>query len=372
MIPLFLVFVVISVVSAQTNCSSSVKSSTSPVAAAGFTWDIIATNLSNARGIIFDSQGRLLVVQSGAGITALSLSNDSCATITQTTMVIQNSSLNHGIEFSANGGTLYASSEDSAWSWKYNATDASVSEVRLIVSGMGDTTHSTRTLQISPMHPNLLAVSRGSDGNIDPSAASITSGHSQVKVFDLNKIPDGGYDYTADGGVMAYGVRNEVGITTDSNGHLWGVENSADNLERNGTTISKDNPAEKLNYCKSTPSKLTSRRPDRSQTTLLWLSKLFRSVGSATLFATTANRTTMDPVAEFNFQRYYLRRYSYTLAVDISSTFRTAGHQILLSLTRIMFQLLRPKRLGRLPMFLEYYSPGKFPWFLESRSPHRI
>jgi glucose/arabinose dehydrogenase len=255
---LFVVVVVISVVSALTNCSL-VKSSTSPVAAAGFTWDIITTKMSNARGIIFDSQGRLLVVQSGTGITALSLSNDSCATITETTMVIQNSSLNHGIEFSTDGGTLYASSEDSAWSWKYNATDASVSDVRLIVSGMGNTTHSTRTLQISPLHPNLLVVSRGSDGNIDPSAASITSGHSQVKVFDLNKIPDGGYDHTADGRVMAYGVRNDVGITTDSNGHLWGVENSADNLERNGTSISKDNPAEKLNYCTPTSSKLTSR-----------------------------------------------------------------------------------------------------------------
>jgi glucose/arabinose dehydrogenase len=236
-------------VAAQTNCASSLKAQTSPVATNGFTWDIIATNQTIARGIIFDSQGRLLVVQSGTGIVALSLSNDSCATITETNTVLQNTSLNHGIEFSPDGKTLFASSSDIAWSWDYNADSASVSNPRLIVTGMGGTSHSTRTLHISPLHPNLLIVSRGSDGNIDASAATTTSGHSQVKVFDLGKVPDGGYQYASDGGILAYGVRNEVGVTTDLYGHVWGVENSADELERNGTSISKDNPAEELNSC---------------------------------------------------------------------------------------------------------------------------
>jgi glucose/arabinose dehydrogenase len=263
-----------SAVGAQTTCSSSLKSSTSPVATDGFTWDIIATDLSSARGIIFDSQGRLLVVRQGTGIVALSLSNDSCAAITQTTTVIQNSSLNHGIEFSADGGTLYASSEDIAWGWKYNADNASISNAQVIVTGMGGTTHSTRTLHVSPLHTNLLVVSRGSDGNIDDSAAAITSGHSQVKVFDLDKVPTGGYDYTNDGAVMGYGVRNEVGITSDLQGHIWGVENSADNMQRNTTTISKDNPAENLNYCTSLNMLrfTTSRRSHKTATTVFWLS----------------------------------------------------------------------------------------------------
>lgn len=114
---------------------------------------------------------------------------------------------------------------------------------------MGGTTHSTRTLHISPLHPNLLIISRGSDGNIDASAASIASGHSQVKVFDLENVPSGGYDYTRDGGIMAFGVRNEVGVTSDAMGHVWGVMNSADDLTRNGTDITNDNPAEELHYC---------------------------------------------------------------------------------------------------------------------------
>lgn len=239
----------LALVKAQSNCSSSIKAITSPTASNGFAWDIIATNVSSPRGIIFDSKGRLLIVQQGTGILALSLSNNSCAQITQTTIVLQNSSLNHGIEFSTDGKTLYASSTDSAWSWKYNADDASVSNPQLIVSGMGGTTHSTRTLQVSPLHPNLLIITRGSDGNIDPSAATTSSGHSQVRVFDLNHVPEGGYDYDSDGGILGYGVRNEVGVTSDLHGHVWGVMNSADDLERNGTNISMDNPAEELNYC---------------------------------------------------------------------------------------------------------------------------
>jgi len=231
------------------NCTSSVKSTTSPVATTGFAWDILATNLSSPRGIIFDSQGRLLIVQSGTGILALTFTNDSCGIVTQTTNVLLNSSLNHGIEFSVDGKTLFASSANDAWSWSYNATDASVSNVKLLVTNMGGTTHSTRTLHVPPLHPNLLVISRGSDGNIDPSAATTASGHSQVKAFDLDNVPSGGYDYSSDGGILAYGVRNEVGVTSDLAGHVWGVMNSADDLERNGTDISMDNPAEELHYC---------------------------------------------------------------------------------------------------------------------------
>jgi glucose/arabinose dehydrogenase len=266
---LFLVFV-----KAQTNCSSSLQSATSPVATTGFAWDIIATNVSSARGIIFDSQGRLLVVKQGMGIVALTLSNDSCAVLTKTTTVLQNSSLNHGIEFSPDGTTLYASSSDSAWSWEYNVSDASVVNPRLLVGGMGDTTHSTRTLQISPLYPNLLMISRGSDGNIDTTAAYASSGHSQVKVFDLNHVPNGGYDYTQDGGILAYGVRNEVGITSDRSGNIWGVMNSADQMTRNGTDISKDNPSEELHYCTPTYSFRTKIKLDYQRIQKLYISDI--------------------------------------------------------------------------------------------------
>jgi len=208
-------------------------------------------DLSTPRDITFDSRGRLLVVESGTGIIVLTLSNDSCSIVTSATTLITNSSLNHGIEFSADGNTLYASSVNTAWAWDYNADQVSVSNPRIIVTNMSGTSHSTRTLHIPPLHQNLLVVSRGSNGNLDTSAASISSGHSQVKVFDLTKVPSGGYDYTSEGGLLGFGVRNEVAITSDATGRVWGVLNSADDLARNGTDISHENPAEELHNCTS-------------------------------------------------------------------------------------------------------------------------
>ena len=216
--------------------------------ATGFAWDIIVTNLTKPRSIIFDSKGRLLVVQQQVGIVALSLSNDSCAAVTQWHTVLQNKSLTHGLEFSPDGTTLYASSSAQAWSWQYDVENATVSKPKLLVSGMNNTDHVTRTLHISPLYPNLLIISRGSASNIDMVAANIKSGHAQVKVFDLNHVPTGGYDFVADGKVLGWGLRNEVGITSDRFGKIWGVLNAADDVAFNGTNISKDNPSEELHY----------------------------------------------------------------------------------------------------------------------------
>ena len=282
---------------------------------AGFEWDIISVNLSTPRDITFDSRGRLLILEAGSGITALTLSNDSCSVVTATTQLLSNSSLNHGIEFSTDGNTLYASSNNSAWAWDYNVDGPNISNPRIIVTGMGGTTHSTRTLHIPPLHPNLLVVSRGSDGNIDASAADIASGHSQVKVFDLNHVPSGGYDYTSEGAVLGFGVRNEVGVTSDLNGRVWGVMNSADDLTRNGTDISKDNPAEELHYCTPlSPSSSVlhclralmgvSWRSNKSTEFILRIPELFHSMGSNSLHSTITNRSTLDYVTKFHIQRY--------------------------------------------------------------------
>ena len=46
-----------------------------PSLAAGFNAQLVATNLTKPRGIMFDTAGRLLVVQSGYGLTSLQLSD---------------------------------------------------------------------------------------------------------------------------------------------------------------------------------------------------------------------------------------------------------------------------------------------------------
>ena len=98
------------------------------------------------------------------------------------------------IEFSTDGTTLFATSSEIAWGWKHDVENATASNPRVVISGMGNSFDSHTTY--IPLHPNLLIISRGSDGNVDISAASQEPGHAQVTTFDLNNVPDGGYDYT--------------------------------------------------------------------------------------------------------------------------------------------------------------------------------
>ncbi|KZV93096.1 soluble quino protein glucose dehydrogenase [Exidia glandulosa HHB12029] len=214
--------------------------------ASGWKVQGVASGLHNPRSILFDSAGHLLVVEKSKGLTAFTLNSNGSVKSTKT--LLSYKYLNHGLTFSTDGKTLFASSENSAWSWKYNPTSMTLSSQKTIVTGM-DNGHVTRTLLVSKKHPNLLIVSRGSLGNLD---ASASSAHASVKVFDWKKVGSKAYDYVKNGKVLAYGVRNEVGIMEDKAGRVYGVENSADNLVRveNGQTtdVHLDNPGEKLNF----------------------------------------------------------------------------------------------------------------------------
>jgi glucose/arabinose dehydrogenase len=108
--------------------------------------------------------------------------------------------------------------------------------------------HSTRTLLLSRQVPGMLVIARGSFSNIDFEAAIISSGHSQVRAFNLNNRT-GPYDYTSDGLRLGWGLRNEVGLAEHpGSGGIYGVENSADQQTRMGVDIHEDNPAEELNF----------------------------------------------------------------------------------------------------------------------------
>ena len=70
---------------------------------------------------------------------------------------------------------------------------------------MDNADHTTRTLLKSTFDDNQLLVSRGSNDNIDPGAAYLSSGRSQIRAFDLSKVPNGGYNYTTEGTRIAWG-----------------------------------------------------------------------------------------------------------------------------------------------------------------------
>ena len=124
------------------------------------------------------------------------------------------------------------------FSYSYDMDVGSVGDdPQTIVTGMDNTVHVSRTLLYPRKVEGMLVVSRGSPSNLDYSTASIERGAAQVRAFNLSDIPDGGYDYNTEGLLLAYGVRNEVGLVEHpETGGLFGVENSADELER-GTLI---------------------------------------------------------------------------------------------------------------------------------------
>ena len=109
--------------------------------------------------------------------------------------------------------------------------------------------HNTRTLLTSTFVENMMFVSRGSNDNIDPGAAALSSGRSQIKAFDMWNIPYGGYDFSTNGTRLGWGLRNSVGIAEHpSTGGIFSVENSCDQFSRDGVDIHEDNPGEEMNF----------------------------------------------------------------------------------------------------------------------------
>jgi glucose/arabinose dehydrogenase len=177
-------------------------------------------DMISARGVIFDSAGNLLVVESGKGITAHTLDATGCIVSSKT--LIKQNNLNHGIYL--NGTTLYASSMTTVWKWTYDPKAIAVGSTKtVVVAGMYNGGHPTRTLIISPNHPNLLAVSHGSNDNFDFPSGNVNVARANIKVFDMDAVPTGGYNYVTGGHTPAYGLRNEVGLTFDPNNMFVGT-----------------------------------------------------------------------------------------------------------------------------------------------------
>lgn len=184
--------------------------------ASGWKATKIAGGLQTPRGAIFDSAGHLLIVESGKGITVFTLDQSGCVSTKKT--LISQTNLNHGIRLSPDGNTLYASSMTTVWKWSYNPTDATITgTATVLVTGMSNGGHATRTIAIPENNPNLLVVSCGSNANLDMPSGDAAIGRAIVKVFDLSSAPSGGYNYASGGYSAGYGLRNEVGIVFDGN-----------------------------------------------------------------------------------------------------------------------------------------------------------
>lgn len=84
-----------SVVLAQTsaNCTNSLSVDyPEPVAADGWSYRLIAANLTRPRGIVFDTEGSLIVVDAGVGLVHISFDDDdgSCLHVRETKTLLEN------------------------------------------------------------------------------------------------------------------------------------------------------------------------------------------------------------------------------------------------------------------------------------------
>ncbi|CUS08707.1 unnamed protein product [Tuber aestivum] len=224
----------------------------SPSIADGYTYQLLTNQLNRPRDIIFDTNGNLLVSGDPDGIFVVRTREvgRGCIVYDEKTLLGGTSGLklNHGLALSKDGGTLFASSPDIAYSWKYDPRIPSIdsSSRRKIVTGMNSEGHITRTLLTSKLYSDILLVSRGSDGNLDMDAKHLPKGKCMIKAFSLSKTEE--QDFSTQGSLLGWGLRNSVGMGEDSRGGLWAVENSADDLQREGIDIHQNNPAEELNF----------------------------------------------------------------------------------------------------------------------------
>ncbi|EXJ65542.1 hypothetical protein A1O7_01883 [Cladophialophora yegresii CBS 114405] len=239
------------VAQSSSSCGPAPSGSIQPSLASGYRMQVVATGLSKPRGILLDKAGNLLVVEQGRGVVSAHTleENNGCVSVGTSTDVTPALSLNHGIEISQDGTTLFASSSESVYSWSYDQSARTVSNNATLVGNMAGSDHTTRTLLLSNKAPGLLVVTRGSTSNIDFDAASLASGHSQIKAFNISNLTSTPYDFDSDGLRLGWGLRNDVGIAEHPNsGGLYSVENSADQITRMGVDVHEDNPAEELNF----------------------------------------------------------------------------------------------------------------------------
>lgn len=126
--------------------------------------------------------------------------------------------MNHGIQLSADGTTLYASSMTMVYQWTYDVNTTSVGNSTEIIIGLYNGGHPWRTLLIASNQRNLLLVSQGSEDNWDFESINPAVSRAVIKVFDISAIRSAGYNYNTNGYLMGiYGLRNEVAVVFDDN-----------------------------------------------------------------------------------------------------------------------------------------------------------
>mmetsp|Transcript_33654 Transcript_33654/g.52613 ORF Transcript_33654/g.52613 Transcript_33654/m.52613 type:complete len:465 (-) Transcript_33654:110-1504(-) len=220
----------------------------------GYCAFVFAYGLSNPRGIV-NINDTLIVVERGrvtlSAIDLNSLGDEDVKPISRGDVskwksIYQGTqNLNHGIAYDKENEYLYASSPSDVYRWKYDTVTKTVGSMETVVSGMARSGgHVTRTLLFNDDNELLMSIGSGSNLDSDSERARVI----KYDVQNMN-LPQKWNDYGTYVKLYADGLRNEVGLTVDPRGRVWGVENGVDYLMRNdlGGDIHNENPGEELN-----------------------------------------------------------------------------------------------------------------------------
>jgi glucose/arabinose dehydrogenase len=217
--------------------SAAVANASLPAGYCAWIW---ASELGRPRGIVRNSKGDMLVLDSRSGRILLLHDDDGngVSDAKEQVVLATASGLNHGIALA--GGFLYASTETTVFRWAYSNGRQALGTPQTVVSGIPSGGHFTRTLLFDGQ--GNLYVSLGSAGNVDADT-------SRARVIRYPASALSAASTYAQGEVFATGLRNEVGLALDGQGRIWGVENGRDDLLRSdlGGDIHNDNPGEELN-----------------------------------------------------------------------------------------------------------------------------
>ena len=255
---------------------------------AGLKASVVFSNLTTPRGITFDGENNLLVVERGLGLSAFHPSIDNKGSVGwERTLVINNPNFTQGVQ--VDGEVLYVSTATDTLAYQYDVNTRSIAggvdgkPWWSVVSGIpGDggayasltlqreliyiselTTH-TLQLERDLTRSIALLIANGPKTNIDETARDPASGRSQIRRFPLASPitfpispPTQNWD---DGQVIAFGIRNPAGfaflpsssnLIHEASAHLKAllvVENGAsiDGTSNLTSTFVNDNPADEL------------------------------------------------------------------------------------------------------------------------------
>jgi glucose/arabinose dehydrogenase len=214
----------------------------------GFCATAIPVDVIKPRSVRSIGLSELLVLERGTESVVYLFDSDGDRMPDSKRILATASSLNHGLAMY--DGHLYASSDSTVFRWPFDVenidfnsadlfNDAEIVIENINEDGRGGAPqgHQTRTLEFDNL--GRLYITVGSEGNVDPDShrarirrVSITRNNDFSTPMDFQALE-----------VFADGVRNTVGLAFDGHGVLWGVENGADNLQREdlGGDITEDN-----------------------------------------------------------------------------------------------------------------------------------